>query len=281
MFNLKTQQAKAKLFRDLHHNGKLLVLPNIWEPLGAALIENLGFPAIATASASIAFTNGYDDGENISFNDLIKLLEKITAAVDIPVTADIESGYGNTETELAKNIERLIQSGIVGINIEDYNKKEDTFFDVERQCERISVIRNISTDNGVPLFINARTDVYSKAQHLTDKEKFEEAVKRGRAYMQAGSDCFFPLAIKNREDIQQLITELHCPVNIIAVPGPPDLQTLQDLGVARVSLGPSLLKIAIRAMKEMALKLKNYQGLEEITGNEITTDYLKSLINKN
>ena len=77
MFNLKTQQAKAKIFRDLHHNGKLLVLPNIWEPLGAALIENLGFPAIATASASIAFTNGYDDGENISFNDLIKLLEKI------------------------------------------------------------------------------------------------------------------------------------------------------------------------------------------------------------
>ena len=281
MFNLKTQQAKAKIFRDLHHNGKLLVLPNIWEPLGAALIENLGFPAIATASASIAFTNGYDDGENISFNDLIKLLEKITAAVDIPVTADIESGYANTETELSKNIERLIQSGIVGINIEDYNKKEDTFFDVERQCERIRLIRNISADNGVPLFINARTDVYSKAQHLTDKEKFEEAVKRGRAYMQAGSDCFFPLAIKNREDIQQLITELHCPVNIIAVPGLPDLQTLQDLGVARVSLGPSLLKIAIRAMKEMALKLKNYQGLEEITGNEITTDYLKSLINKN
>jgi len=281
MFNLKTQQAKAKIFRDLHHNGKLLVLPNIWEPLGAALIENLGFPAIATASASIAFTNGYDDGENISFNDLIKLLEKITAAVDIPVTADIESGYANTETELAKNIERLIQSGIVGINIEDYNKKEDTFFDVERQCERIRLIRNISADNGVPLFINARTDVYSKAQHLTDKEKFEEAVKRGRAYMQAGADCFFPLSIKNREDIQQLITELHCPVNIIAVPGLPDLQTLQDLGVARVSLGPSLLKIAIRAMKEMALKLKNYQGLEEITGNEITTDYLKSLINKN
>ena len=281
MFNLKTQQAKAKIFRDLHYNGKLLILPNIWEPLGAALIENLGFPAIATASASIAFTNGCDDGENISFNDLIKLLEKITAAVDIPVTADIESGYANTETELAKNIERLIQSGIVGINIEDYNKKEDTFFDVERQCERISVIRNISADNGVPLFINARTDVYSKAKHLTDKEKFEEAVKRGRAYMQAGADCFFPLAIKNREDIQQLITELHCPVNIIAVPGLPDLQTLQDLGVARVSLGPSLLKIAIRAMKEMALKLKNYQGLEEITGNEITTDYLKSLINKN
>src|SRR5688572_17999542 len=103
-----SQKAKAKLFKELHHSGNILVLPNIWDPLGAALLRSLGYPAIATASASVAFTNGYDDGEHIPFRDILMLLSKITASVNLPVTADIESGYASTQEDLQKNIELLL-----------------------------------------------------------------------------------------------------------------------------------------------------------------------------
>jgi len=278
MFNLKTQQAKAKLFRDLHYNGKLLVLPNIWEPLGAALIENLGFPAIATASASIAFTNGYDDGENISFNDLIKLLEKITAAVDIPVTADIESGYAENNAALKENISRLIDIGIAGINFEDSRHDNNSMTSIEDQCEKISVIKNTAIKKGTDLFINARTDVFIKLINLSEEEKLSEAIRRGKAYKDAGADGFYPIILKNKEQIGQLVKEVSLPVNILLFPGIPDFESLEKIGVARLSLGPGFLKTAVNAMKNIAEKLLHYEGMAEVNENPVTSDYLKNLI---
>jgi 2-methylisocitrate lyase-like PEP mutase family enzyme len=276
-----TQQNKAELFNQLHRNGKMLILPNIWDPLTAALLENLEYSAIATASASIAFTNGYDDGENIPFKELLDQLKKITDNVNIPVTADIEMGYSNSNTELQENIKLLINTGIVGINIEDGDKKSDSLLPIETQCERIKLIKDVSSKMGIRLFINARTDVYIKGKEfVTDKDKFEEILRRGRAYSDAGADCFFPIVMKQKQDIQKLIAYLSCPVNILALQGVPDLKELEEIGVARVSLGPGFLKIAIRALKEMAIKLKNKKGFDEIFGNDINTDYLKRLINK-
>lgn len=276
-----TQQNKAELFNQLHRNGKMLILPNIWDPLTAALLENLEYSAIATASASIAFTNGYDDGENIPFKELLDQLKKITDSVNIPVTADIEMGYSNSNAELQENIKLLINTGIVGINIEDSDKKSDSLLPIEIQCERIKLIKDVSSKMGIRLFINARTDVYIKGKEfVTDKDKFEEVLRRGRAYSDAGADCFFPIVMKQKQDIQKLIASLSCPVNILALQGVPDLKELEEIGVARVSLGPGFLKIAIRALKEMAIKLKNKNGFDEIFGNDINTDYLKKLINK-
>ncbi|MEO6221130.1 MAG: isocitrate lyase/phosphoenolpyruvate mutase family protein [Ginsengibacter sp.] len=279
---MQSQKSKADLFRDLHNNGKMLVLPNIWDPLGAALLEELAYPAIATASASIAFVNGYDDGENIPFTDLLILLKKITSNVQIPVTADIESGFADTNADLQKNIELLIETGIVGINIEDTDKKNNKLFPIEIQCERINLIKRVAVEMGIPLFINARTDVYINTKDfINEEEKFNETVHRGKAYMKAGADCFFPVLMTQQASIQNLISELICPINIITIAGVPDLKILNEMGVARVSLGPGFLKIAIRTMKEIAERLKNYEGIEAITGNEITTDYLKSLVDKN
>jgi 2-methylisocitrate lyase-like PEP mutase family enzyme len=276
-----TQQNKAELFNQLHRNGKMLILPNIWDPLTAALLENLEYSAIATASASIAFTNGYDDGENIPFKELLDQLKKITDSVNIPVTADIEMGYSNSNAELQENIKLLINTGIVGINIEDSDKKSDSLLPIETQCERIKLIKDVSSEMGIRLFINARTDVYIKGKEfVTDKDKFDEILRRGRAYSDAGADCFFPIVMKQKQDIQKLIASLSCPVNILALQGVPDLKELEEIGVARVSLGPGFLKIAIRALKEMAIKLKNKNGFDEIFGNDINTDYLKKLINK-
>src|SRR5215212_5032334 len=124
--NTLSQQQKAKQFYDLHHSGKLLILPNIWDCLGAMLLEDLSYPAIATASASIAFTNGYDDGENIPFDVLLTLLKKIVSSVNVPVTADLESGYAENDIRLQENIKKLIDTGVVGINIEDVDKRTNS-----------------------------------------------------------------------------------------------------------------------------------------------------------
>jgi 2-methylisocitrate lyase-like PEP mutase family enzyme len=277
-----TQKEKAERFRELHHTGKMLILPNIWDALGALLLESLGYPAIATASASVAFSNGYNDGENIPFTDLLTLLKKITKSVNVPVTADIEKGYAGNDGQLQENIKLLIDAGIAGINIEDTDNKTGSLHPVELQCNKIRLIRKVSGEMGIPIFINARTDVYLREKNFTTAEaKLNEIIKRGLAYKEAGADGFFPIALRQEEDIKELIAQLKLPINIITIPGIPDLKTLNNLGVARVSLGPSLLKIAIRAMKELTQQLKGYEGLSSITGNEITTDYLKNLVNKN
>jgi len=281
MTNKDTQIEKAEQFRRLHHNGKMLLLPNIWDALGAILLESLGYPAIATASAAIAWANGYNDGENIPFDDLLDILKKITYRVNIPVSADIESGYADNDIQLQENIKRLIEAGIVGINVEDTNKKNKAINTIEVQCNKIRLIKKAANEMDIPLFINARTDVFLHGdQFSTPGSQFEEIIKRGLAYKEAGADCFFPIALKQKEDIEQLIALLKMPINILTIPGVPNLKILNNAGIARVSLGPSFLKIAINAMKNIAVQLQDYDGLSAITENEITSDYLKELINK-
>ena len=276
------QQEKAKQFYNLHHSGRLLILPNIWDCLGANLLESLHYPAIATASASVAFTNGYDDGQRISFDSVLALLKKIVSSVRIPVSADIESGFAENDLQLEENTKQLLATGIVGINIEDTDKKTNSILPVETQCEKIKLIKKVSQAVGVPLFVNARADVYLRGKDFdTPESKFEEALKRGRAYKAAGADCFYPIAMTRQEDIKRMVEQLQMPVNVITIPGIPELNVLNEIGVARVSLGPSFLKIAIKAMKNLALKLQNLEGLSDITENEITSAYVKDLVNKN
>ncbi|MDX6182421.1 isocitrate lyase/phosphoenolpyruvate mutase family protein [Flavobacterium sp. Fl-77] len=276
-----TQKEKAQQFHKLHNTGELFVLPNIWDPLGAALLENLEYPAIATASASVAYSNGLSDGEKITFDEVLNNLGKITNSVNIPVTADIESGYATNNKELENNIKRLIEKGIVGINIEDTNRSTNNLYTIKAQCDRIKLIKKVSIEMDIPLFINARTDVFlHEDSYTTEESKFEEILNRGLAYKDAGANCFFPIAITSQENIQQLFAQLKMPINILTIPGIPDLITLHNLGVVRVSLGPSLLKIAIKAMKHIALQFKENQGLSTIIENEITSDYLKMLIKK-
>lgn len=279
-----SQKEKAIRFRELHHTGDMLLMPNIWDPLGALLMESLNYPAIATASAAIAFANGYQDGEHIPFNDLLLLLSRITKSVTLPVTADIESGYAHTDSQLQENIKRLINSGIVGINFEDSDHQTHQLLPAETQSHKIRLIRAVANEMGVPLFINARSDVYlyeyeNNFDHAGSKLK--ELIKRGLSYKEAGADGFFPILIKQEKEISTLIATIDLPINILTIPGIPDLKTLHKLGVARVTLGPSLLKFAVKAMRSLAMQLKEQEGLSAITGNEITTDFLKNLVGKN
>src|SRR5665213_2899226 len=270
---------KAKTFRDLHAGKSLLILPNVWDPLGAALLEELGYPAVATASASIAYTHGVADGENLKLSDLLILRKKIVAAVHIPVTADIESGYAHSEEELRENINQILEAGIVGVNIEDYDLKNKMLYPVEVQCKRLRTVRRTAEAAGIPLYINARTDVYVKGtEWVSAGKKWEETRNRGMAYLKAGADGIYPITMNREQDIKKLVTALSCPVNILAIPGIPDLKRLTQIGVARLSTGPGFLKIAVRAMKRAALQLLNGEGLTTITENEITSEYLKKLV---
>jgi len=280
MLTQNSQSEKEKQLHELHHNTELLVLPNIWNPLSAKLLEEIGYKVVATASASIAFANGYQDGEKIPFDDLIFILKRIVKSVNIPVTADIESGYASNNAVLKENIKRLIDTGIAGINFEDSRHDEQKLFSKEEQSEKINLIKNTAADNGSSLFINARTDVFIKQNHLSKEEKLAEAIERGKAYKAAGADGFYPIFLKEKLSIKTVIKEVALPVNILMLPGIPDFSELKGIGVARISLGPGFLKYAIKSMKNIAEKLLHHEGMDEITGNPITTDYLKNLISK-
>ncbi len=280
MSKVLTQADKAHQLLQLHHSNKLLILPNIWDVLGAKLLENIGYPAVATASASVAFSNGYPDGEKIPFDRVIKNLTQIASSVNLPVTADIESGYANDVEQLENNIRQLIKTGVVGLNFEDTDKSSGKINDISTQCYRIEAIRRVSDEMKVPLFINARTDVLlHNKQFPTSELQQAELLKRGLAYKAAGANCYFPIALKNETSMHEIVTTLKMPLNILTIPGIPGFETLKKIGVSRVSLGPSFLKIAIKAMKALAMDLQNEKGFAAIMENEITTDYLKSLIN--
>jgi 2-methylisocitrate lyase-like PEP mutase family enzyme len=279
--NKLTQAEKAKQLYDLHHSGKLLILPNIWNVLGAKLLEDLGYDAIATASASIAYSNGYNDGEHIPFNTVVQILNAIASGVDVPVTADIESGYAENETQFEENMRRIIETGIVGINIEDTDKKTHSLLPAEVQCEKIKRIKKIAAEVNVPLFINARTDTFIHEKNFASpQEQLNDTIKRGIAYKAAGADCFYPILFNKKEDIKTIVEHVDMPVNILMAPSIPSLNELQEMGVARVSLGPGFFKYAIKAMKELAIKLQNNEGLEDVANNDVTSDYLKKLVSK-
>lgn len=270
--------SKENLFYQLHHNSEILVLPNIWNPLGALLLQDLGFKAVATASASIACSNGYKDGEKYPFNELILLLKRITQSVSIPVTADVESGYAKNNIELKENTKRLVDTGIAGINFEDSKHDQQKLVAKEEQAEKIHLIKNTASELGSSLFINARTDVFIKQNNLSKQEKLEGAIQRGKLYKDAGADGLYPIFLKEQQSIKSIIDEVQLPVNILMVSGIPGFAALKEIGVARVSLGPGFLKYAINSLKDVANKLLNYQGMEEITNNPVTSDYLNKLI---
>jgi 2-methylisocitrate lyase-like PEP mutase family enzyme len=281
MLSESSKLEKENQFHQLHHNNELLVLPNIWNPLGAMLLEETGYKAIATASASVAYANGYQDGEKIPFDEFILILQNIAKSVKIPVTADVESGYTQSNSVLKENIKKLVDTGIAGINFEDSHHEELKLFTKEEQSEKINLIRKTASEKGSHLFINARTDVFLKQNHLSKEEKLAEAIERGNAYRDAGADGFYPIFLKEKENIKTVIEEVQLPVNILMLPGIPDFNELKKIGVARISLGPGFLKFAVNSMKNIAEKLLRYEGMEEITGNPLTTDYLKNLISKN
>jgi len=234
---IQTQKEKAERFRGLHQGSKLLVLANVWDVATARLVEEAGFRAVATSSAAIANSLGYPDGQQISRAEMLRVVERIANHVELPVSADLEAGYGNSDEAVAELVPAMIAAGAVGLNFEDGTRDApNPLFPVERQVERIKRLRAAADAAGVPVVINARTDVYL-AEVDEPVTRFEHAVKRANAYRQAGADCLFVPGVRDRETIRQLVKSVEGPLNILAGPGTPPLEDLHRLGVARVSFG--------------------------------------------
>jgi 2-methylisocitrate lyase-like PEP mutase family enzyme len=246
--NAQVQKQKAEQFRALHHTGKILLLPNVWDYISTRLVAHCNYPAIATASIATALANGYPDGEAIPFGRLLEVVRSIVqAAGELPVTVDIERGFAGSLPELQRNITQLITAGAVGINIEDSDAGHQHLTPVAVQCEKISAIREVARDMGVPLFINARTDAFISA-NVSDP--VEESIRRADAYAEAGADGIFPIRVDTFEAITAITTRTSLPVNVLMIPPVADLKKLETVGVARVSLGPRLFSLALTNMKE-------------------------------
>jgi 2-methylisocitrate lyase-like PEP mutase family enzyme len=225
---------------------EILILPNVWNPIGARVLVAKGYPAVATASAALSASLGYEDGEKISRSTLIEFLGRIARSVDVPVTADIEMGYGESLSELEETVRQVIDAGIVGINIEDSVEEGGVLRSSIEQCRRISTVRQIADSRGVSLVINARVDCFLSSAFLDKTEAMEEIVIRVKAYSEAGADCIYPIGPGDKETVQILRSRIQFPINILASPTAATLSTLQEIGVNRVSFGPFVFRACLR-----------------------------------
>jgi 2-methylisocitrate lyase-like PEP mutase family enzyme len=250
--NVKIQAEKAEKLRKLHHGTKILALPNAWDAVSARILEELGYPAIATSSAAVAFALGYPDGQRISRDEMLAAVERIASAVRVPVTADTESGYGKTPEEIADFTKALVASGAVGLNFEDITgDDESTHVELGLQVKKIRTIRDTSAKLGVPLVINARTDIYLMPIG-PEATRFDRTVERLRAYHEAGADCLFAPGVSDREAIARLVKALGAPLNILVSQDCPSLDELEKMGVARLSAGSSAMRAAMGAFQRVA-----------------------------
>jgi 2-methylisocitrate lyase-like PEP mutase family enzyme len=253
------QKEKAELFLKFHQDKEILVLLNSWDIGSSKLIEASGYKAIATTSMGIAASLGYPDSQVIQLSEMIGAITGIVNGVQVPVTVDIEAGYGNNLSEIIDSARKIIATGIVGINIEDSIDLNPILIDEMEFCERIHAIRALSDSLGFHLVINARTDSFYTSSG-SPREKLAESIKRGNKYREAGADCIFIQPVWEKETISTLVKEIKAPINILANPGiggglPPSVRELQDLGVARLSLGSSLMKATLALIKKVADEL--------------------------
>ena len=249
--DLRVQAEKAERFRKLHGGPRILALLNAWDVASARILEEAGHPAIATSSAAVAFSLGYPDGQRISRDEMLEMVARIARAVHVPVTADMESGYGTTVKDMVATAKAVIAAGGIGMNLEDVTgDDESSHVDLTLQVEKIGAIRETSSSLGVPLVLNARTDVYLMPIGAA-ATRFERAVERLRAYRKAGADCVFAPGVSDRDTIAKLVKVIAAPLNILVSAGCPSLAELEKIGVARASAGSSVMRATLGLVRRI------------------------------
>jgi 2-methylisocitrate lyase-like PEP mutase family enzyme len=271
MPDLEEQKRKANTFRQMHRGPKALLLPNVWDVASARIIEEAGFGAIATTSAGIAFSLGYPDGQKISREEMLARIARIARAVRVPVSADVEAGYGNRPEDAAQTAREVIEAGAVGMNLEDGSgNPQRPLVDLSLQLEKIRAAREAALKAGVLLVLNARTDIYLD-QVGAPETRYAETIKRVVAYRDAGADCLFIPGVRDVDTISKLVKDVQAPMNILAGPGSPSVPELEKLGVARVSLGSGPMRATLGLLRRIAEELNSsgtYQTLEGAPAHE-------------
>jgi 2-methylisocitrate lyase-like PEP mutase family enzyme len=250
------QAQQAELFRGKHRGAHLLLLPNAWDAMSARIFVAAGFDAIATTSGGVAWALGYADGEQTPWSDVVAATARIVRIARVPVTADIEAGYGETPDAVMNSVAEIICAGAVGVNLEDGTPRGAApIRSIGDAVERLRAAREAAAAAAIPIVINARTDLYLR--NIGDEAtRFDETVERGRAYLAAGADCIYPIGLRDPATIARLVKALGAPVNIMVRAGLPSVAELETLGVARASTASAVSLMAMAATRHVAEELR-------------------------
>lgn len=247
------QKERAQNFARLHLKGNPVILYNIWDAGSARAVADAGAKALATGSWSVAAAHGLNDGEELPLSVLLDTVRAIVATTELPLSVDFEGGYAEEPVEVAANVAKLIEMGVVGINFEDQIVHGDGIYPVERQAARIRAIRKMAEDQGIPFFINARTDLFlQESDAAKHGALLDQAIQRARAYADAGGSGFFAPGLIEPGLIETLCAAFTLPVNIMMKAGAPDPKALAKLGVSRISYGPGPYRVMIEKLREAA-----------------------------
>lgn len=252
---------KFKTFKNLHTQDSVLQLGNVWDVQSALLFQKLGYKAIGTSSSAVAASMGYEDGEKMPFEDLLRIVKNIQSKISIPLTVDIEGGYSRNTDELINNIVALQKLGVVGINIEDSILiKEREIVNAEDFGKTLQQIKSYFTSNNIDIFINVRTDYYI----LGLENPCEETLKRIKIYEVSGADGIFVPCIVAESEIKRIIESTTLPINVMCMPDLPDFNILQNLGVKRISTGPFLYDDMVKYLDSAITEVNNNQSFNSI-----------------
>jgi 2-methylisocitrate lyase-like PEP mutase family enzyme len=250
---MASQLERATTFARLHVKGDPLILFNIWDAGSARVVAGAGARAIATGSWSVAAAHGYDDGEVLPLESALATLRRIVAVVDLPVTIDLEAGYGHTPDAVADSVTKALAAGAIGFNLEDQIIGSEGLYSVSDQALRVRAARGAADRFGMPAFINARTDLFLKTDpERHAREGLHGTLQRAAAYADAGASGFFAPGLINESLIGELCAACQLPVNILVMPHAPSAARLAELGVARISHGPGPYRLTMRVLEEAA-----------------------------
>lgn len=248
----------ANRLRALHHGRRPLILPNAWDVRSAQAVERAGAAAVATSSSGVAGSLGYPDGEAIPAGEMFLTVLRIAGAVRVPVTADLEAGYGLAADAL---VSEMLSAGAAGLNLEDTDRTSGSprLGELEMQAERIAAVRAAARREGVPIVINARIDVFLRASRFSGK-LVDEAIARAAAYLAAGADCVYPIGLNDPASIRRLVRSVPGPVNVLLARGSPSVAELRKLGVRRISVGGGIAQQSSELAERLARRLLKGDG---------------------
>lgn len=261
------QIERAHAFRNLHGRSPILLLPNAWDAGSARLFAQRGFAAIATTSGGLAWSLGYADGEQAPLTEVLAAVARIVRVVELPVTVDIETGYGYTPDEVAATVRSLIAAGAVGINLEDGMPGHGPLRPRADAAERIRAAREAASAAGVPVVINARVDNWMQHDGTDAATRLADAVARAQAYLAAGADGIYPIGLDDRATLAELVRAVDAPLNVAAGPTMPDLHELARIGVARVSTATRFATLALGAVDRAVTEMLASGGFAALTSS--------------
>ena len=239
--------SRCAALRALHIPGEPLLLPNAWDAASARAVVAAGFPVVATTSAGVAAALGYEDHQGAPADEMFAAAARITRVVDVPLTVDAEAGYGLEPAELVFELQRV---GAAGCNLEETDHASESLREPEEQAVWLSRVREAADDAGYPLVINARIDVYL-ADGGPQGALVADALRRARAYLDAGADCVYPIALRERDALATFVSGAGGPVNVLALPSSPSRAELAEIGVARISWGGLVHQQSLRHLGEL------------------------------